>query len=264
MKRPASRIVDVLIPGLTAAAFLGAWEIAVRWTDTPAYVLPAPSRILASLIRDRVLLGSSLLFTLEVTLEALAAATIIGGILAVLCAQSRAVERVVFPFAVVLQVTPIVAIAPLIIIWVNNSMVALLVCAWIVAFFPILANTTQGLNSVDPNLEALFKLYGASPWQTLRYLRLPSALPYFLTGLRISGGLALIGAVVGEFVSASGGRETGLAYRIMEAGYRLDIARMFAALLLISLAGIAIFAALSALSWWLLHNWHDSATTREE
>ena len=162
-----------------------------------------------------------------------------------------------------LQVTPVVAIAPLIIIWVNSPLAALLLCAWIVAFFPILANTTQGLNSIDPNLQALFTLYGASRWQTLWYLRLPSTLPYFLTGLRISGGLALIGAIVGEFVSASGGQETGLAYRIMEAGYRLDIARMFAALLLISLTGIAIFVVLSGVSWLLLRNWHDSATKEE-
>ena len=232
MRRARHRLLDAVIPGFAALAFLGFWECAVRIAHTPTYVLPAPSVILATLIRDHSLLMASLFFTLKITLAALAAAAIGGGLLAIASAESRALA-------------------------------ALLLCAWIVDFFPVLANTTQGLNSVDPNLQALFRLYGASRWQTLWYLRLPSSLPYFLTGLRISGGLALIGAIVGEFVSASGGQETGLAYRIMEAGYRLDIARMFAALLLISLTGIMMFIVLSALSWFLLHNWHESATKEE-
>ena len=258
------RLFATLAPFVAGSAFLLIWEVAVRRSGIPPYILPAPSLIAETLVRDRALLASSLLFTLTVTLAALAAAVVGGGLMAILCAQSRVLEGILFPLAVVLQVTPVVAIAPLIIIWVNNPLIALLICAWIVAFFPILANTTQGLNSVDRNLQALFTLYGANRWQTLWYLRLPSALPHFLTGLRISGGLALIGAVVGEFVSATGGRETGLAYRIMEAGYRLDIARMFAALVLISLTGIAIFAALSTLSWLLLRHWHDSATKDED
>ena len=264
MRRHRGRLFTALAPFVAGSAFLLVWEIAVRRAGIPPYILPTPSLIAATLVRDHALLASSLLFTLSVTLAALAAAVVGGGLLAILCAQSRMLEGILFPLAVVLQVTPIVAIAPLIIIWVNNPLIALLICAWIVAFFPILANTTQGLNSVDHNLQALFTLYGANRWQTLWYLRLPSALPHFLTGLRISGGLALIGAVVGEFVSATGGRETGLAYRIMEAGYRLDIARMFAALVLISLTGIAIFAALSTLSWLLLRHWHDSATKDED
>jgi len=206
----------------------------------------------------------SLLVTLRITLAALAAAIIVGGLLAILFAQSRVLELSLFPYAVILQVTPIVAIAPLIIIWVNDVFLSLLVCAWIVAFFPIVANTTLGLNSADRNLVDLFRLYGASRWQLLRYLRLPSALPYFLVGVRISGGLALIGAVVAEFVAGTGGTETGLASRILEAGYRLEIARLFAALLLLSLTGIAIFALLSWVSRLLLAHWHESALPDED
>ena len=157
--------------------------------------------------------------------------------------RSRLLEISLFPYAVILQVTPIVAIAPLIIIWVKQPFLALLVCAWIVAFFPIVSNTTVGLNSADRNLLALFRLYGASPGQVLRYLRIPTALPYFLAGLRISGGLALIGAVVAEFVAGTGGAETGLAFRILEAGYRLAIPRMFAALLMLSVTGIVYLCA---------------------
>ncbi len=201
---------------------------------------------------------------MRITLAALAAAIIVGGLLAVLFAQSRLHELSLFPYAVILQVTPIVAIAPLIIIWVNDVFLSLLVCAWIVAFFPIVANTTLGLNSADRNLVDLFRLYGASRRQLLRYLRLPSALPYFLAGVRISGGLALIGAVVAEFVAGTGGTETGLASRILEAGYRLEIARLFAALLLLSLTGIAIFAVLSWISRRLLAHWHESALPAED
>jgi NitT/TauT family transport system permease protein len=182
----------------------------------------------------------------------------------VLFSLSRILELSLLPYAVILQVTPIVAIAPLIIIWVQQPFMALLVCAWIVAFFPIVANTTVGLNSADRNLLALFRLYGASQVQILRYLKLPTALPYFLVGLRISGGLALIGAVVAEFVAGTGGTETGLAFRILEAGYRLAIPRLFAALFLLSLTGIVIYLALDALSRILLHHWHESALEQAE
>lgn len=169
-----------------------------------------------------------------------------------------------FPYAVLLQTTPIVAVAPLIIIWLkSNTFAALVVCAWIVAFFPIVSNTVLGLNSVDPSLSNLFKLNQASRWQTLWYLRLPTSLPYFLAGLRISGGLALIGAVVAEFVAGTGGTNSGLAYQILIASYNLKIPRMFAALLLITVSGIAIFALLSTLSNYLLKDWHASAIKHE-
>jgi NitT/TauT family transport system permease protein len=248
-----------LPPLLVALLLLGAWEATVRLAGIAPYLLPAPSVIAVKLVTDWGVLGPALLFTLETTLLALAAAVAGGGALAILFAQSRAVERALFPYAVVLQVTPIVAVAPLIIIWVNNTLAALLICAWIVAFFPILSNTTLGLNSTDRNLTALFRIYGASRWQVLCLLRLPSAMPYFLAGLRISGGLALIGSVVAEFVAGAGGRESGLAYRILEAGYRLDVPRMFAALFLISVTGIAIYLSLSLLTYLILRQWHESA-----
>jgi NitT/TauT family transport system permease protein len=255
-----SRVLPSL---LVAILLLGGWEAAVRLAGIPPYLLPAPSVIAGKLVTDWGVLGPALLFTLETTLVALGAAVVGGGVLAILFAQSRAVERALFPFAVVLQVTPIVAVAPLIIIWIDNTLAALLICAWIVAFFPILSNTTVGLNSTDRNLTALFRIYGASRWQALRLLRLPSAMPYFLAGLRISGGLALIGSIVAEFVAGAGGRESGLAYRILEAGYRLDVPRMFAALFLISATGIAIYLSLSALTYLILRQWHESVIGQE-
>jgi len=259
-----ARRLELVAPVLVGVAFLIGWEAVVRINGIPPYILPGPLLVAETLWRDGPSLLGSLLVTLRITAAALLAAIVLGGAIAVLFAQSRLLEISLFPYAVILQVTPIVSIAPLIIIWVNDTFLALLVCAWIVAFFPVVANTTLGLNSADRNLADLFRLYGASRWQTLRHLRLPAALPYFLAGVRISGGLALIGAVVAEFVAGTGGSETGLAYRILEAGYRLQIPRLFAALLLLSAAGIAIFAALSWLTQRLIGHWHESALPREE
>ena len=258
------RLAEIAAPLVAGALFLAAWQAVVQWQGIPPYILPSPVAIAAALWHDGPSLLGSLLVTLRITLAALIAAVVLGGALAILFAQSRLLEISLFPYAVILQVTPVVAIAPLIIIWVNDTFLALLVCAWIVAFFPIVANTTLGLNSADRNLVELFRLYGASRWQTLRHLRLPAALPYFLAGVRISGGLALIGAVVAEFVAGTGGAETGLAYRILEAGYRLQIPRLFAALLLLSASGIAIFALLSWLTRRLIGHWHESVLARDD
>ena len=252
----ALRVVAPLAVGLL---LLGLWQLAVWHYAVPVYVLPAPSDVWRALLAGWASLSVSLLITAQITVAALLTAAVLGLLLAVVFAQSRVVELSLFPYAVILQVTPIVAIAPLIIIWVNDTRLALLICAWIVAFFPVLANTTLGLNSVDRNLLDLFRLYHASRWQVLSRLRLPTALPYYLAGLRISGGLALIGAIVAEFVAGTGGAASGLAYRILEAGYQLKIDRMFAALALVSLMGVVIFALLWLLSWLLLRHWHESA-----
>jgi NitT/TauT family transport system permease protein len=246
-------------PTVLGFLFLAGWEWMVRANEIPPFILPGPVLIAQTLARDWSSLSGSLLVTLQITFAALVVAASLGLLLAILFAQSRVVEMSLFPYAVILQVTPIVAIAPLIIIWVDDVRAALLICAWIVAFFPILSNTTVGLNSTDRNLLDLFRLYGASRWQVLWRLKLPSAMPYFLAGLRISGGLALIGAIVAEFVAGTGGAASGLAYRILESGYQLQIPRMFAALVLVSGTGIAIFMALSLLSHLLLRHWHESA-----
>ena len=258
------KVWRILAPAMVGLVFLALWEGGVRGFGVAPYILPAPSAVAVSLWVDGPSLLGSLLVTLRITLAALAAAALLGGAIALLFSRSRLLELSLFPYAVILQVTPIVAIAPLIIIWVREPFLALLVCAWIVAFFPIVSNTTVGLNSADRNLLDLFRLYGASPGQILLYLRLPTALPYFLAGLRISGGLALIGAVVAEFVAGTGGAETGLAFRILEAGYRLAIPRLFAALFLLSLTGIVIYLALDLLSRRLLRHWHESARAAEE
>jgi len=260
---PVSVWPRILAPLAIGVIVLGLWEFAVRWNEIPSYVLPGPILVGQTLIADWGTLSGSLWITLKITFMALAAAIVVGVTLAVLFSQSKWLEMALLPYAVILQVTPIVAIAPLIIIWANDIDLSLLICAWIVAFFPILSNTILGLNSADHNLVNLFELYGASRWQTMRYLKLPAALPYFLAGLKISGGLALIGAVVAEFVAGTGGSASGLAYRILEAGYQLKIPRVFAALVMISLSGIAIFLATSLISHLLLHRWHESAIRRE-
>ncbi len=250
-------------PALVFTALLGTWEAFVRLAEVPSFVLPAPSLVAATLVADRATLLPALLVTLKITGFALAAAVVGGVGLAILFSRSRWIERSVLPLAIVLQVTPIVAIAPLLLVYLDPS-TAVLVCAFLVAFFPILSNTALGLASTDRNLLDLFRLYGASRLQTLRLLRLPGALPHFLGGVRIGGGLALIGAIAAELAAGAAGKGAGLAFRIVEAGYRLNIPRMFAALALISLLGIAIFSALALLSNRVLRRWHDSALDQDK
>jgi NitT/TauT family transport system permease protein len=257
-----SRALRIGLPILVLVAVLLVWDLAVRLFAIPSFVLPGPGLVLATLIADGSLLWQSLLVTLTITFEGFALAAFGGIALAVAFNQWRLVEYSFYPYAVILQVTPVVAVAPLLLIYLPQPL-AVLACAWIVAFFPVLANTTLGLNSVDHNLIALFDLYKASRWQVLWNLKLPAALPQMLAGLRIAGGLSLIGAVVAEIAAGSAGAGSGLAYRIAESGYRLNIQRMFAALLLLSLAGVAIFFALSALSLLALRHWHESAVKRE-
>jgi NitT/TauT family transport system permease protein len=261
-ERPEPRRLDqvarILLPVGVLALGILAWDLVVRLNSIPPYVLPGPGLVFATLWSDRVLLWDSLLVTLTTTLEGFALA-LLGGIgLAVLFNQSRLIEYSLYPYAVILQVTPIVAIAPLLLIYLPQP-VAVLACAWIVAFFPVLANTTLGLSSVDRNLADLFALYGASRWQVLWRLKLPAAMPFILGGMKIAGGLSLIGAVVAEIAAGSAGAGSGLAYRIAESGYRLNIPRMFAALLLLSAAGVVIFFALSLFSHLVLRRWHESA-----
>ncbi|MBU7585585.1 MAG: ABC transporter permease [Nostoc sp. TH1S01] len=255
---------EALAPVVVGLVVLLLWDILVRFTNLPPYILPGPLVVFKTLINDWNELFSSLLITLQITVVAFIAAVVSGLLIAILFTQSKWIEKSLFPYAVILQTTPIVAIAPLIILWFkNNTFAALVVCAWIVAFFPIVSNTTLGLNSVDRNLLNLFQLYKASRWQTLWYLRLPSAMPYFLGGLKISGGLALIGAVVAEFVAGTGGAKSGIAYRILISSYNLQIPRMFAALFLTTGLGVLIFVSLSYLSDFILSKWHESAVKYE-
>jgi NitT/TauT family transport system permease protein len=258
----ALRILRIMLPIVVAIAGTALWEAIVRIYDIQPYVLPGPLAVLRTLVGDWSVLSQSLATTLLTTLEGFVAASIGGIALALLFNQSKWLEYSLFPYAVILQVTPVIAIAPLLLIYLPQQ-TAVIVCAWIVGFFPVLSNTTLGLNSVDRNLAGLFQLYGASRWQTLRYLKLPAALPYILGGLRIAGGLSLIGAVVAEIAAGTAGAGSGLAYRIAESGYRLNIPRMFAALLLLSLAGIVIYALLALVSHMLLRRWHESALGKE-
>lgn len=237
---------------------LVAWEALVRINKIPHYILPAPTLIVQTLWDNLGSLMVSWLYTMKITFGALVLAVVGGVALAMLFALNKWLELSLFPFAIVLQVTPIVAIAPLILIFIDSTTAALLLCAWIVAFFPILSNTVVGLRSADHNLRDLFVLYRATPWQTLRHLLVPSAMPYFIAGLKIAGGLSLIGAVVAEFTAGAAGKETGLASRILEASFRTEIPKMFAALVLVSLTGIMIYLAFNLVSRLVLGSWHES------
>ncbi|MBM2290682.1 ABC transporter permease [Sulfitobacter pseudonitzschiae] len=257
------RRLQYILPIAAITFALGMWEFLVWYNEVPHYLIPAPSLIAKTLVTDWSSLMQSAMFTVKLTLMALALAIVGGVALGMLFALSRPIEMSLFPFAVILQVTPVVAIAPLILIYVNNTFAALLICAWIVAFFPILSNTAIGLRSADHNLRDMFRLYQATPWQRLRYLLIPSALPYFMAALKIAGGLALIGAVVAEFVAGTAGQNTGLASRILESSFRNEIPRMFAALFLVSVLGVGIFLITAWLSRAVLGHWHESEIKRE-
>ena len=258
-----AQVQRVLWPALVAVVLLALWQALVVGFDVQPFLVPSPLRVAEVMVTDAGLLLGALFTTLKITLFAFFCAVVLGVLIAFAFVQSRVVETALFPYAVLLQVTPIVAIAPLIIIWVKNPTASLVICATLVALFPIIANTTLGLRSVNPGLMSYFKLNRATRWQTLVRLRIPSALPYFFGGLRISSGLALIGAVVAEFVAGTGGTGTGLAYQILQAGYQLNIPRMFASLVLITLTGVGLFALMSVLSTWALGSWHESETQHE-
>jgi NitT/TauT family transport system permease protein len=251
------------VPALVGLILLLLWEGGVRGFHVPEYLVPGPWRVAQALHEDFGLLMGSLWVTLRITAGAFLVAALVGTLIAVAFVQSRWVELSFFPYAVLLQVTPIAAIAPLIIIWVKDPTLALVACATLIALFPIIANTTMGLRSVSPGLAAFFRMQGGSRWQTLWRLQVPSALPYWFAGLRISCGLSLVGAVVAEFVAGTGGQGAGLAYQILQSGYQLNIPRLFAALTLISVTGVLLFWGMLALSQWALGGWHDSAQRAE-
>ena len=252
------RALRIAAPALLALIVVALWQLLTDLYSVPSYLVPSPTVVAKTLVDDRELLLRSLSVTLGVALTALLVATVLGTLAALVFVQSRWIEMSLFPYAVMLQVTPIVAIAPLIIIWVKNAWIALVICAVVVAIFPIISNTTLGLRSADPGLVNLFRLHRASRWQTLTRLRVPGALPHFFGGLRIASGLALIGAVVAEFVAGTGGSSAGLAYQILLAGFQLNIPRLFAALVLITAAGVALFGLTIALSRIALRHWHES------
>ena len=254
----APRALRIAAPVLLALVVVALWQILTDAYAVPTYLIPSPAVVAKTLFADRELLLKSLSVTLGIALTALVVATLLGTLAALLFVQSRWIEMSLFPYAVMLQVTPIVAIAPLVIIWVKNTWIALVLCAVVVAIFPVISNTTLGLRSADPDLLNLFRLCRASRWQTLTRLRIPGALPYFFGGLRIASGLALIGAVVAEFVAGTGGSGAGLAYQILLAGFQLNIPRLFAALVLITAAGVALFGLTIALSRLALSRWHES------
>jgi len=257
------RVQRVIYPLIVGTVLVAIWQALVTLMELPPYLVPSPYLMMETLIKDWVPLGNALLVTLKITVFSFVLATVAGVLISFLFVQSKRIETALFPYAVLLQVTPIVAVAPLIIIWVKNPVAAMTVCAALVALFPIIANTTLGLRSIDPDLQSYFKLNRATRWQQLVRLRIPSALPYFFGGLRISSGLALIGAVVAEFVAGTGGSGAGLAYQILQAGFQLNIPRMFAALLLISLTGVGLFVLMAWLSKLALGSWHASELSQD-
>jgi NitT/TauT family transport system permease protein len=256
MQNPAfARVAAPLVVGIILVVV---WQSACDAWDVPKYLFPKPTDIVLSFAQNWPDLLHDLWSTLKVTIMAFVAAVVIGTLIAFLFVQSKLIELSLLPYAVLLQVTPIAAVAPLIIILVKDTTVALTLCATVIAIFPIISNTTIGLRSVDTGLAAYFRMNKAGRTATLWRLRIPGALPFFLAGLRISSGLALVGAVVAEFVAGTGGNSAGLAYAIMQASFQLDIPLMFAGLLMITVTGVILFALMVMLEQALLGQWHES------
>lgn len=258
--RPALRDIGLktFVPLVGFITLVVAWQLYVTHADVPRYILPSPVAVVNSIMTDWPVLGPALWVTTKTTVCSLILAVVGGVGLAIIIAQSRWIERLFYPLTVILQVTPIVAIAPLILIYAPSTFAAQLICAWLVAFFPILSNTLQGLKSADRYHSDLLRTYAASRWQRLRYLQVPSAMPYVMAGLRISGGLSLVATVVGEFAAGAAGSNAGLAFRLLEAQSRLNTPRLFAALVLLAVLGAAIFYAVDFLSRRTLRRWHES------
>ena len=250
------RYLSFLAPIFTFILLLCSWELIVSFKNIPKYILPAPTDIFSSILLNYEDLLLSTFITFRITILAFLIASFLAIFIAILFSQSKIIELSLYPIAVIFQVTPVVAIAPLILIWVglDNAEYAILILAIIVAFFPVLANTNLGIRSVEKNLSELFSLYEATRFKRLFKLQLPYALPFILTGMKTSIGLALIGAVVAEFVAGSG-TSTGLAWRIIEAGNRLDVPKLFAALILLVVLGIILFLLMSLIEKLLLKRW---------
>ncbi|MEC7958597.1 MAG: ABC transporter permease [Pseudomonadota bacterium] len=250
------RFLSFLAPIFTFILLLCSWELVVSFQNIPKYILPAPTDIFSSILLNYEELLLSTFITFRITILAFLVASFLAIFIAILFSQSKIIELSLYPIAVIFQVTPVVAIAPLILIWVglDNAEYAILILAIIVAFFPVLANTNLGIRSVEKNLSELFSLYEATRFKRLFKLQLPYALPFILTGMKTSIGLALIGAVVAEFVAGSG-TSTGLAWRIIEAGNRLDVPKLFAALILLVVLGIILFLLMSLIEKLLLRRW---------
>ena len=250
------RYLSFMAPIITFLLLLFAWELIVNFQNIPKYILPAPTDIFTSFLLNYSDLLRSTFITFRITFFAFMIASLLAIFIAILFSQSKIIELSLYPIAVIFQVTPVVAIAPLILIWVglDNAEFAILILAIIVAFFPVLANTNLGIRSVEKNLSELFSLYEANRFQRLFKLQLPYALPFILTGMKTSIGLALIGSVVAEFVAGSG-TSTGLAWRIIEAGNRLDVPKLFAALILLVVLGVILFLIMSLFEKILLKRW---------
>ncbi|CAN5336274.1 ABC transporter permease [soil metagenome] len=242
------RLIDALPPLLLIAVLLAVWEASCRLLAVPTYFLPPPSAVAVALVQRAPVLAGSALQTFWMALQALVVATVLGGGLAIGVSLSDAAERAVRPLAIAIQVTPIVAIAPLVVIWagLDNAELAVVALAAAVAFFPVFSGVLAGLKSADPDLERLFDLYGAGRAQRLLRLRLPASLPFALEGLRVAAGQAIIGAVIAEFVSGSGAAQ-GLAWRLLEAGNRLRTAELLAALVWLAALGLMLNAGVAAI-----------------
>lgn len=250
---------SLALPVAALVIFLALWVALVEMFHPAPYLYPTPGSIGSALHDNWQLLLESTLNTLQGAVWAFVLSALLGGLISLLLSAVPVLYKALFPFTVIIQTIPIIAVAPIILIWFGVGMPSIVACALIIAIFPVIANTTTGLRSTDESLRQLFTLYGATPWQTLIKLRLPFALPYFFAGLRIAAGAAVVGSVVGEYMAGMGGKHGGLGFLIAETASRLQMSTLFCAALASALLGIAFFVAISSVSTYFLSSWHESA-----
>lgn len=251
-------------PGVAFILFIGGWELFCRLSGLKPYLLPKPSDIVMAASENASNLWVSVYTTITEAVLGFLLSIVLGVGFAILLASSKLIERSIYPYAIIMQTIPIVAIAPIIVIWFGAGMNAIIIIAFLIGFFPMLSNTLIGLNSTDHNMKNLFYLYNASPLQSMFRLRIPAALPYIVAGLKISCTLAVIGAIVGEYIAGIGGGKGGLGYAITVASSRLQTAYLFACGLSASLLGILFFLLVNAFAKWMLSSWHESEMNSSE
>jgi NitT/TauT family transport system permease protein len=258
-----ARLQQIAPPVIAFAVLLAAWQVFVAVMGIPQYILPPPTAVLVAAFTRWADIWAALTITFLAALAGLGLSVLVGVAAALVMSQSKVIERSFYPYAVILQTIPIIAIAPLVVIWLGAGTPSVIVISFLISLFPMISNSTAGLSATDHNLANMFELYNARWWQRIAMLTFPSALPYIMTGLRISSGLAIIGAIVGEFVGGIAGHKGGLGYVLTAAAIRLDMPYLFAAAFASAMLGIAIFAVVSFVQNLALRNWHESAVVRE-
>ncbi len=251
-------------PVVAFVIFISLWQAIPTILEIKSFILPKPTDVVAAAIKDWHLLWPAMQITIVEAVIGFSLSAVIGIGVSILLASSRIIEISLYPYAVILQTIPVIAIAPIVVIWFGSGFNSIVIISFLIGFFPIVSNTLMGLNSVDKNMVDLFQLYNASKWQTMWKLRIPAAMPYIMSGLKVSCTLSIIGAITGEYIAGIGGGKGGLGYAITVAAVQLKTPYLFACAIAGALFGIVFYLIVSFISRLVLSSWHESAIKVEK